>query len=120
MFVVLSLHLIPVYGFLCLYQSLLAQSAIEWGKTSSSTTASLVLPPLYDCLGRGGGFGLCVFSGFPQGLCVVGVLRLGPWGPVVSQKLAEGVGQNPLPKGGSLPPPCLRCHDFADLFHYPG
>lgn len=41
----------------------------------------------------------------PQGLCVVAVLRLSPWGYAVSQKTAEGFGQSSVATGGTLPAP---------------
>ena len=84
-------------------------------------------PHLWSCLlcmiawTRSGGFGLWVLSGSPQGLCVVGVLRLGPWHPAGSQQWAEGVGHRAVcQRVGAYPPPCLRCHDFADLFRCSG
>lgn len=43
---------------------------------------------------------------------------MGPcWVPAISRR---GWAQSPLPRVEAYPPPCLRCHDFADLFHCPG
>lgn len=64
------------------------------------------------------GWRLQVMSGCPQGLCVVGVLRLGPWVSAGSQQPAEGVGNRAhCQRVGPFPPSRLKCHDFADLFH---